>query len=42
MATIFKRIEDVLPCNMDTVDIDEEWNIGNEPEFKVHQYVWHI
>ena len=36
MATIFKRIEDVLPCNMDTVDIDEEWNIGNEPEFKVH------
>ncbi len=36
MATIFKRIEDVLPCNMDTVDIDEEWNMGNEPEFKIH------
>ncbi len=36
MATIFKKIEDVLEYNMDSVDIDEEWNVGDEPESKIH------
>lgn len=36
MTTIFEKIEDILPYDMDMVDIDEEWNVGNEPEFKIH------
>ena len=36
MATTFKRIDDVLQYNMNTVDIDEEWNTGDEPELKIH------
>lgn len=36
MATIIKTIQEAQMCDMDMIDIGEEWNVGNAPEFKIH------
>lgn len=36
MATIINNIEDAKSLNMDTVDMDDFWNVGETPEHKIH------
>lgn len=36
MAITIRTLQEAQMCNMDAVDIDEEWNVGDTPEFKIH------
>lgn len=36
MATIITSIQDARSLNMDTVDMDDFWNVGESPEHKIH------
>lgn len=36
MATIITNIVEAQNYNIDSVDIDSQWNIGDAPEFKIH------